>query len=182
VSFWSIGSRRTNESNGINKKETWSVWRKEVLKTSAPEVMMSSEALHRKHTSSEAHFIISWWKWSFKRVFKGFNHAISLQKTSRIKQQLIPKDLKTLEAYSLKRVEKGQLYELYNHYFFLSLQQDKNNSYACTSVPLDLEWIWNWSFIGQQPNQATIHWWFDQVSNDSFWCVGNQQRLFHTSI
>ena len=31
----------------------------------------------------------------------------------------------------------------------LSLQQDKKNSYACTSVPSDLEWIWNWSFIGQ---------------------------------
>ena len=69
-----------------------------------------------------------------------------------MKQRLTSKDLKTLEAYSLKRVEKGQLYELYNlylHYSALSLQQDKNISYACTSVPLDLEWIWNWSFIEQ---------------------------------
>jgi hypothetical protein len=53
-------------------------------------------------------------------------------------------DLKALDAYSLERVEKGQLYELYKHYLHysvLSLQQDKNNSYACTSVPPELEWI-----------------------------------------
>jgi len=69
-----------------------------------------------------------------------------------MKQRPIQMDLKSLDSYSLKRVEKGQLYELYNHYlhyFVLSLQQDKNNSYACTSVPPNLEWIWNWSFIGQ---------------------------------
>jgi len=58
-----------------------------------------------------------------------------------MKQQAIQIDLKSLDAYSLKIVEKGQLYELYNHYSVLSLQQDKNNSYACTSVPPDLEWI-----------------------------------------
>jgi len=69
-----------------------------------------------------------------------------------VKQQLIQKDLKALDAGSLKSVEKGQLYEVYNHYLHysvLSLQQDKNNSYACNDVPPDLEWIWNWSFIGQ---------------------------------
>jgi len=61
-------------------------------------------------------------------------------------------DMKALDAYSLENVEKGQLYEVYNHYLHYSdlcLQQDKNNSYACTSVPLDLEWIWNCSFIRQ---------------------------------
>jgi len=59
-------------------------------------------------------------------------------------------DLKALDAFSLERVDKGQLYEVYNHYLHhsvLSLQQDKKNSYACTSVPPDLEKIWNWSFI-----------------------------------
>jgi len=60
VSFSSIGSGRTNESNGINKKETWSIWRKEGLKKRAPEVMTSSEVhlirstFHQKHASSEA--------------------------------------------------------------------------------------------------------------------------------
>jgi len=61
-----------------------------------------------------------------------------------MKQRQIQTDLKSLDAYSLKRVEKGQLDELYNHYLHysvLSLQQDKNNSYACTSVPPNLEWI-----------------------------------------
>jgi len=32
---------------------------------------------------------------------------------------------------------------------FLPLLQHKNNSSACNDVPLYLEWIWNWSFIGQ---------------------------------
>ena len=32
---------------------------------------------------------------------------------------------------------------------FVSLHQDKNNSYACNNVPSDVECIWNWSFIGQ---------------------------------
>ena len=51
-------------------------------------------------------------------------------------------DLKALNAFSLEGVYKGQLYEVYNHYFHhsvLYLQQDKKNSYACTSVPSDLE-------------------------------------------
>ena len=38
----------------------------------------------------------------------------SLQKTERLKQQLIQMDLKSLDAYSFERVEKGQLYEVYN--------------------------------------------------------------------
>jgi len=61
-------------------------------------------------------------------------------------------DLKTLDAFTLESVDKGQLYEVYNHYLHYSilyLQQDMKNSFACTSVPPDLEWIWNWSFIGQ---------------------------------
>ena len=61
-------------------------------------------------------------------------------------------DLKALDVFSLERVDKGQLYEVYNHYLHYSvlcLQQDKKNNYAYTSVPPDLEWIWNWSFIGQ---------------------------------
>jgi len=51
-------------------------------------------------------------------------------------------DLKALGAFSLERVDKGQLYEVYNHYLHYSvlrLQHDKKKSYACTSVPLDLE-------------------------------------------
>jgi len=65
---------------------------------------------------------------------------------------------------------------------FLSLLQDKNNNYACNDVPTDLEWIWNWSFIGQQPYQTKDHWWLIKASNDSFWWAANSQRLFHTSL
>jgi len=54
---------------------------------------------------------------------------------------------------------------------FLSLLQDKNNSYACNNIPTDLEWIWNWSFIGQQPYQAKDHWWLIKASNDSYFDV-----------
>ena len=75
-----------------------------------------------------------------------------MQKTGRMKQQLIQMDLKAFDAFSLERVEKGQLYEVYNHYLHCSdlcLQLDKNNKYAWTSVPPDLEWIWNWSFLWQ---------------------------------
>jgi len=51
---------------------------------------------------------------------------------------------------------------------FLSLLQDKNNSYACNNVPTDLEWIWNWSFIGQKPYRAKDHWWLIKALNDSY--------------
>jgi len=87
-----------------------------------------------------------------QKAVQRIQSRLSLQKTRRMKQRPIQMDLKSLDAYSLKRVEKEQLYELYNHYLHYSvlyLQQDKNNSYACTRVPPDLEWIWNWSFIGQ---------------------------------
>jgi len=94
-------------------------------------------------------------------------------------------DLKALDAFTLERVDKGQLCEVYNHYLHysvLSLQKDKTNSYACTSVPSDLEWIWNWSFIDNNHIRQKIIGNSDQASNDSFWCAGNFQRIFHTSI
>jgi len=37
-----------------------------------------------------------------------------------MKQWLIQKDLKALDAYSLESVEKGHLYEFYNHYLHYS--------------------------------------------------------------
>jgi hypothetical protein len=50
---------------------------------------------------------------------------------------------------------------------FLSLLQDKKKSYVFIDVPSYLEWIRNWSFIGQQPYQAKDHLWFIKASNDS---------------
>jgi len=37
-----------------------------------------------------------------------------------MKQRLVQKDLKALDAYFLERVEKGHLYEVYNHYIHYS--------------------------------------------------------------
>ena len=37
-----------------------------------------------------------------------------------MKQRLIQKELKVLDAYSLESVEKGHLYEVYNHYLHYS--------------------------------------------------------------
>ena len=51
-------------------------------------------------------------------------------------------DLKALGAFSLERVDKGQLYEVYNHYFHhsvLYLQQDKKTA---MSAPVLLQ-TWN---------------------------------------
>ena len=60
-----------------------------------------------------------------------------MQKTRIVKQRLIQMILKALDACSLKSVDKVQLYKVYNyylHYSVLSLQQEKNNSYACNDV------------------------------------------------
>jgi len=37
-----------------------------------------------------------------------------------MKQWIVQKDLKALDAYSLESVEKGHLYEVYNHYLHYS--------------------------------------------------------------
>jgi len=53
-------------------------------------------------------------------------------------------NFESLDAYSIKSVEKGQMYELYNHlfhYFGRALQQDRDNSSACRNVPSYKEWI-----------------------------------------
>jgi len=67
VSLWSISSDRTNESNGINKKEAWSIWRKRFWR----------EAVMKKLTSSEVLKIIKSWKTKeLQMLFKWrLNHA-----------------------------------------------------------------------------------------------------------
>jgi len=152
--FWKIKWEQWNQQEGSLKglkkrgsEDKWS-WSADVIKNTSIEAHITRSIFHHMFwRSSEAERIEA-----SRRLFKGFKSRLSLQKTRRMKQRPIQMDLKSLDAYSLKRVEKGQLYELYNHYLHcsvLSLQQDKNNSYADTSVPPDLEWIWNWSFIGQ---------------------------------
>jgi len=135
VSILSIGSGRTNESNGINKKEAWSVWRKEVLKTSGSKVyqkLMSSETPHQKQdhqklNTSKVMKILRRWRSSeaerivASKVVQRIQSRLSLKKTWRMKQRLVQMDLKSLDAYSLEKVEKGQLYEVYNHYLHYSI-------------------------------------------------------------
>jgi len=56
VSLWSIGSDRTNESNGINKKEAWSIWRKRFWRQAVMKKLTSSEApLQKQFTRSWRH-------------------------------------------------------------------------------------------------------------------------------
>jgi len=50
-----------------------------------------------------------------------------------MKQRLFQKDLKALDAYSFERVEKGHLYEVYNHY--LHYYVFMSTSTRTTAVP-----------------------------------------------
>jgi len=50
-----------------------------------------------------------------------------------MKQWVVRKDLKALDAYSLKRVEKGHLYEVYKHYLHYSVFMSAST--RTTAVP-----------------------------------------------
>jgi len=50
-----------------------------------------------------------------------------------MKQRVVRKDLKALDAYSLKRVEKGHLYEVYKHYLHYSVFMSAST--RTTAVP-----------------------------------------------
>jgi len=50
---------------------------------------------------------------------------------------------------------------------------DKNNTnIAADLVPFQMEWIWNWFFIGQLSNQAKDQWWRIKASSKTSWCNG----------
>jgi hypothetical protein len=90
-----------------------------------------------------------------------------LQKTIRVKQQLFLKDLMALDAFSLKCVDKVQLYEVYNHYlhysvFVSSTGQEKQLCLQRCSfiVGMDLK-------LTLHRTQAKDHWWLIKASNDS---------------
>jgi len=67
-----MGSERTNESNRINKKEAWSIWRKEVLKTRGPEEADVIRSTLLKSWSQEADVIRSIWRSSEAERLKNF--------------------------------------------------------------------------------------------------------------
>jgi len=71
VSLWSIGYDRTNESNGINKKEAWSIWRKRFWRHAVLKKLTSSEApLQKQFTRSWRHQ--RFWRSSEARRLKNF--------------------------------------------------------------------------------------------------------------
>jgi len=59
-----------------------------------------------------------------------------------MKQRLIQKDLKALNAYSLENVEKRQLYEVYNHYLHNSVFVSASTRTTAVPAPLFLQ-TWN---------------------------------------
>jgi len=113
-----------------NKWEQWNQQERSLKRLkkrgSKDKCSWSTDAI--RSTSSEAHITRSTFHQKFwrsskaerteasKRMFKGFKSRLSFQKTRRMKQRAIQMDLKSLDAYSLKKVEKEKLYELYNHY------------------------------------------------------------------
>jgi len=99
-----------------------------VLKLTSSEAL-SSEAGHQKLMSSEAYedhqelkIIRSWKAEELQNVvLMKIKSRLSLQKIGRIKQRLFQMNLKALDAYSIESVEKGLLYEVYNHYLHYSV-------------------------------------------------------------
>jgi len=51
-------------------------------------------------------------------------------------------DLKALDAFSLERVEKGQLYEVYNHYLHYSICVCNRTRKTAMPAPVFLQ-TWN---------------------------------------
>jgi len=101
--------------------------RKEVLETSGLEADVIRSTLLRSW-SPKADLIRSIWRSSGAEWLKNFKccsnedwSCLSLQKIGRIKQRLSQMDLKALDAYSVESVEKGHLYEVYNHYLHYSV-------------------------------------------------------------
>jgi len=59
-----------------------------------------------------------------------------------MKQRLTQMDLKALDDFSLERVEKGQLYEVYNHYLHYSVCIYNRTKITVMSAPVSLQ-TWN---------------------------------------
>ena len=158
VYLWSIDSDRTNESNGINKKEAWSIWRKRFWRQAALKKLTSSEApLQKQFSRSWRHQ--RFWRSSEAGRRKNFKCCSNEDWITPI----IAEDRKSETTdFSNGFEDIGCLFswEHWKRTFVRSVQplspllcfcvcKYKNNSCACNGVPPDLEWIWNWSFIGQ---------------------------------
>jgi len=130
---------------------------------SAPRVMTSSEAASSEVVSPEA----KWFKiLSFKSCFMDRSSSEIGRRLvelcnghfKRIWRHLGGKIQRALTLYSVRSVQPPSPLLC-----FVLLLQDKitalKYNHACNNVPSQLEWIWNWSFIGQYLNHARNHWW-----------------------
>jgi len=101
---------------------------KKFWRQKAQKKLTSSEALSSSEASSPEADVIRSSKehqklkdWSFSNVVQMMILSrLSSEKTRNMKQWIVQKDLKALDAYSLESVEKGHLYEVYNHYLHYS--------------------------------------------------------------
>jgi len=86
---------------------------------------------------------------------------LSLQKIGRIKQWLFQMDLKALDVYSVESVEKGHLYEVYNHYLHYSVfvvQEQQLCLQRCSSrLGMDLKLILHRT-ITKSGNRSLVIW------------------------
>jgi hypothetical protein len=107
----SIGSGRTNESNGIYKKrayvarESLKKIASEDIRSSSPEAVyqkLSSEAVYQKLTSSEAE------DWKLQLVKCCYSECYDCRRNGSLKQRLIKRNLKAFDAYPLNSAGKGQ--------------------------------------------------------------------------
>ena len=102
------------QERGSEDKRFWRSWRhqKHLFRSSSPEadVIRGFEDQQRLED----------WRTSNVVQMK-IKSRLSLQNIGRIKQGLFQMDLKALDAYSVESVEKGLLYEVYNHYLHYSV-------------------------------------------------------------
>jgi len=153
--------------------------KKEVLKTRGSEEAdvirsSSSEAVHQKLKD-----------WRLQMLFKWcFNHAYFCRRLDH-EATANSKEFESIGWYSLENVGNGQLYEVYNHYLpysdlYLLIQEQPLCLHWYSSIHgMDLKLIL-YRTTTKSGNKSLVIW--SSFKWLFFWCVGNQQRLFHTSI
>ena len=121
IRFWKNKREQRNQQKGSLKhlkksasevKCSWSddVIRSKFVRSTSSEARSPKAEVHQEMKDLKLQRLGNW-----------FNHASALQKTKRVLQRPLWENLKALDACSIKCVDKGQLYELYNHYLHYSV-------------------------------------------------------------
>ena len=135
-----------------------SVWRELLLKSkcswrqSTPEVMTSSETSSSEAEDHHKLKFIRRCKLKAWKAIQWIHYRLSIAKEWKSEATTILKGFEGIGCLFFEKRWQSTIVrsvQPLSPLLCLCLQQDKNNSYACTSVPSDLEWIWNWSFVGQ---------------------------------